>query len=179
MSEHPVSVYPRTSDKRHKIAIIEGPNQTNQGNRSKSVYGDLWSLEQLQTLCREAGERFGVEIIDFVSNIEGEILEFIHRTASEVDAYIINPAGLTMYGVPTVHALYETKRPFVELHMANITAAPSHPRGVPIGPWTSTFTPFVTGLTMGLREYTYVGTILSLTLALDDETFLGAPQWHA
>lgn len=179
MAESSGSVYPRTSDKRHKIAIIEGPNQTNQGHRSKQVYGDLGSLQQLQTLCRDAGERFGVEILTFVSNIEGEILEFIHGSAAEVDAYIINPAGLTMYGVPTVHALYETRRPFVELHMANISAAPSHPRGIPIGPWRSAFTPFATGLTMGLREYTYVGTILSLTLALDDEGFLGAPEWHA
>jgi 3-dehydroquinate dehydratase-2 len=28
---------------------------------------------------------------------------------------------------------------------------------------------------MGLRQYSYVGALLSLTLALDDETFLGAP----
>jgi hypothetical protein len=32
---------------------------------------------------------------------------------------------------------------------------------------------------MGMREYTYIGTILSLTLALDDEGFLGAPEWRA
>lgn len=179
MPDAATSVYPRTSDKRHKIVIIEGPNQTNQGHRSKRVYGDLGSLGELQDLCVQAGERFGVEIVPFVSNVEGEILEFIHKTAAEADAYIVNPAGLTVYGIPTVHALYETGRPFVEIHMANIQAAPTHPRGVPIGPWKSAFSPFATGLTMGLREYTYVGTILSLTLALDDEGFLGAAQWHS
>lgn len=173
------SVYPRVSDKRYKIAIIEGPNQTNQGNRSKKVYGKLGSLDELLKLQADAGERFGVEIVPFVSNFEGEILKFIHESASEVDAYIVNPAGLTQFGIPTLHALYETHRPFVELHMANIEAQPTHPRGIPIGPWKSAFTPHAHGLFMGLREYTYVGTLLSLVLALDDEDFFGAPEWRA
>lgn len=86
MAEHSVCVYPRSSDKRHKIAIIEGPNQPTHGNRSKSVYGDLGSLEQLQALCREEGGRFRIEIIDFVSNVEGELLQFIHRTAPDTGA---------------------------------------------------------------------------------------------
>lgn len=165
------SVYPRKSDKVHRIAIIEGPNQTNQGNRSKRVYGNIGSIDEIQEMCRQAGEHFGVEIETFVSNFEGEILEYIHKSAANVDAYIVNPAGLTRFGVPTVHALYETHKPFLELHMANVMAAPAHPRGVPIGPWESAFSPWVSGVFMGLREYTYVGALLSLVLALDDEEF--------
>jgi 3-dehydroquinate dehydratase II len=168
------SAYPRTSTKPHRIAVIEGPNQTNQGSRSKRVYGNIGSIEEIQQLCVDAGKRFGVEIDTFVSNLEGEILEYIHESAERVDAYIVNPAGLTCYGVATVHALHETHKPFLELHMANIMAAPSHPRGVPIGPWESAFSPWVTGVFMGLREYTYVGAIISLALALDDAAFSAA-----
>lgn len=176
MSDGHISAYPRTGTKRHRIAVIEGPNQSNQGKRTKSVYGDIGSLDELKVFCVEVGNRFGVDVTSFNSNFEGEILEYIHAHAEHVDAWIVNPAGLTVHGIPTVHALVETGKPFVEVHFANVTAAPSHPRGVPIGPWDSTFTRFATGICMGLREYSYVGAIASLTLALDDETFLGAPD---
>jgi hypothetical protein len=37
-----------------------------------------------------------------------------------------------------------------------------------------TLTHFPSGVMMGLREYSYAATILSLAIALDDVTFLGA-----
>ncbi|WP_407925528.1 type II 3-dehydroquinate dehydratase [Geminicoccus flavidas] len=64
------------------------------------------------------------------------------------DAYIINPAGLTEAGVATKHALTETGKPYVEVHFANIVAPPSAPRGLPIGPWQSTFSASATGVMM-------------------------------
>jgi 3-dehydroquinate dehydratase-2 len=168
----PASMYPRTSERRHRIAIIEGPNQSNLGKRTKRVYGSIGSLDELKEFCVTTGERFGVEIVTFSSNAEHEILEYIHASASDVDAYIVNPAGLTVGGIPTNHALFETGKPYIEVHFANVMAAPTHPRGVPVGPWDSVFSPYATGVMMGLREHSYVGAILALTLALDDETFL-------
>ena len=90
------------------------------------------------------------------------------------DAYIINPAGLTEGGVATKHALTETGKPYVEVHFANIVAPPTAPRGLPIGPWQSTFSASATGVMMGMREYSYSAAILSLAMALDDQNFLGA-----
>ena len=81
--------------------------------------------------------------------------------------------GLTQPGVATKHALTETGRPFVEVHFANGVAPPTAPRGLPIGPWHSTFSPSATGVMMGLREHSYAAAILSLAMALDDETFPG------
>lgn len=71
-------------------------------------------------------------------------------------------------------ALFDTGKPVIEVHFANIKASASTPRGPVYGPRESTFTPFVTGQFMGMREYSYAGALLSLVLALDDETFLGA-----
>ena len=173
---HAPSVYPRTSDVRHRIALIEGPNTSNMGKRTKSVYGDIGTLDELKAFCVEVGNRFGVEIVPFSSNVEGEILEFIHESTPEMAAYIVNPAGLTVFGMSTVHALVETYKPWVEIHFANVAAWPGHPRAIPVGPWDSLFTRHATGTSMGLREHSYVGAILSLTLALDDVGFLGAPS---
>ena len=36
------------------------------------------------------------------------------------------------------------------------------------------FSPSATGVMMGLRQYSYCAAILSLAMALDDQTFLGA-----
>jgi 3-dehydroquinate dehydratase-2 len=164
----------RTGTGRHRIAVIDGPNMTNLGARNKRVYGAINSIDELQAFCRDFGNRIGVDIEVFVSNYEGAILEFIHAHAATVDAFVINPAGLTEVGIPTKHALSETGRPVVEVHFANVDAPPTAPRGLPVGPWDSVFRPSVTGVMMGLRQYSYSAAILGLAMALDDPTFLGA-----
>ncbi|RZT66404.1 3-dehydroquinate dehydratase [Microcella alkaliphila] len=164
----------RQGTRRHKIVIIDGPNMTNLGARNKKVYGAINSIEELQLFSEEFGDRIGVEVETFVSNFEGAILEYIHATATTADAFIINPAGLTEIGIPTKHALSETSKPVVEVHFANVDAPPTAPRGLPIGPWDSVFRSSVTGVAMGMRQYSYSSAILGLAMALDDETFLGA-----
>lgn len=164
----------RSSTRNHRIVVIDGPNMTNLGSRNKRIYGAIASLEDLQNFCKSFGAALGVSVTTFASNFEGAILEFIHGSAQSADAYIINPAGLTEGGVATKHALTETCKPYVEVHFANIAAPPTAPRGLPIGPWRSTFTPHAAGVMMGLREYSYSGAILSLAMALDDKNFLGA-----
>jgi 3-dehydroquinate dehydratase II len=163
----------RSTKRTHRISIIDGPNMTNLGARNKRVYGAIASLGDLQDFCKAFGSALGVTITTFASNFEGAILEFIHENAKSADAYIINPAGLTETGVATKHALTETGRPFVEVHFANVVAPPTAPRGLPIGPWQSTFSAAATGVMMGMREYSYAAAILALTMALDDKRFLG------
>ncbi len=82
--------------------------------------------------------------------------------------------GQALAGVATEHALTETGKPYVEEHFANIVAPPTALRGLPIGPWQSTFSASATGVMMGMREYSYSAAILSLAMALDDQNFLGA-----
>lgn len=163
----------RTGNRRHTIAVIDGPNMSNLGARSKKIYGAINSIDELQAFTQEFGDKLGVDIETFVSNYEGQILEFIHSRAASVDAFIINPAGLTEVGIPTKHALSETGKPVIEIHFANVDAPPTATRGLPIGPWESVFRPSVTGVAMGMRQYSYSSAILGLTMALDDETFLG------
>lgn len=155
---------------RWTIGVIDGPNMPNLGRRSEAIYGPIRSLEDLQTLVRDTADLLGVGVVPFASNHEGEILEFVHRTADEVQGYLVNPAGLTTYGEATRHALDDTGKPVVEVHFANTVrhfaaVAPQHQQ-------TSRFTATATGLVMGLRQYSYLGALLALTLALDDEAFL-------
>lgn len=164
----------RSGTKEHLIAVIDGPNMSNLGARNKRVYGKINSLGDLQKYVTETGRKLGVAVETFASNYEGAILEFIHESAPRVDGYVINPAGLTVVGEAVRHALEETGHPVVEVHFANVVAPPTAPRGLPGGPWESRFTKTATGLSMGLRQYSYVGALTALALSLDDEEFLGA-----
>jgi 3-dehydroquinate dehydratase-2 len=166
----------RTGARRHRIALIDGPNMSNLGKRNARVYGSIGSLEQLHGVVGALADELGVQLRTFASNYEGAILEFLHETAEETDGYIINPAGLTLFGEATRHALEETGRPAIEVHFANISSgggAARQGRGLPVGAWQSRFSPSVTGVVQGMRQYSYHAALIALTLALDDETFLG------
>lgn len=165
--------FDRITDKRHVISLIDGPNMSNLGRRSKTLYGPIASLTDLQEYVKLRGERMGVEVEVFASNHEGEILEYIHESAERVDGYIINPAGLTVAGMAVPHALLESGRPSVEVHFANTEAGPDTFRGGPYSPVKSVFTPLMTGKCTGMRQYSYVAALTAMVLSLDDDDFLG------
>ena len=90
----------------HRIALIDGPNMSNLGHRSKKVYGpNQGTIEGLHEYVASYGKSLGVDVEPFVSNFEGAILEFVHQSAERVDGYLINPAGLTSEGFAVPHAL--------------------------------------------------------------------------
>ena len=163
----------RTGSSRHRIALIDGPNMSSLGARSKQVYGTIRSLDDLKAFVTSAGSDIGVDVETFSSNHMGDILEFIHGSADRVDGYIINPAGLTTMGEAVRHALEDTAKPAIEVHFANISGAPGTPRGLASGKLISTFTHTATGLCMGLRQYSYIAALVGLVMALDDQGFLG------
>ncbi|WP_236790867.1 type II 3-dehydroquinate dehydratase [Amycolatopsis sp. GM8] len=164
----------RTSDQRYTIAVIDGPNVSNLARRNKRMYGPNVSAEGLGEFAQAWGARLGVVVERFMSNHEGDILEYIHESSDRVDGYVVNPAGLTTSSHAVPFALYDTGKPVIEVHFANIRASAATARGPVYGAGESTFTPFVSGQFMGMREYSYAGALLSLVLALDDETFFGA-----
>ena len=167
--------FPRTGTKVHRIALIDGPNMSNLGHRSKKVYGpNQGTIESLHAYVVSYGKSLGVDVETFVSNYEGAILEFVHQSAERVDGYIINPAGLTSEGFAAPHALLETHKPWMELHESNIEANPDASRGAPVGPLKSWFSPYATGKMTGMRQYGYIGALVGLILSLDDPDFLGA-----
>ncbi len=169
--------FPRTGTRAHRIALIDGPNMSNLGHRSKKVYGpNQPTIEGLHDYVVSYGKSLGVDVETFVSNYEGAILEFIHQSAERVDGYIINPAGLTSEGFAVPHALLETHRPWMEVHFSNPEANPDASRGAPVGPLKSWFSPYATGKSTGMRQYGYIGALVGLTLSLDDAEFLGADE---
>lgn len=103
------------------VLVIHGPNLNLLGAREPEVYGGETLAEIDAALGRLAGE-IGLTVSTMQSNHEGELVEAIQGAVGQVDAILINPAGLTHTSVVLRDALLATGIPFVEVHLSNIHA---------------------------------------------------------
>lgn len=145
-----------------RIGLLNGLNMTSLGRRDKNIYGTIGSLQELEDLVRDVGAKIGVEVIPFHSNHEGDLVDFIEEQ-SDLDAFLINPGGLWAFGEPTKLALHQSRKPFVEVHFANIYAT-GH---------DSVFTSVATGTVMGFRHFGYLGALIGLVEELKAGRYAG------
>ena len=103
-----------------KIMLINGPNLNLLGIREKEIYGHR-DFKDIISYINKESENMGVEIHCFQSNIEGEIINFIHKAYFEkYDGIIINPGAYTHYSIAIYDALKGADIPAVEVHLSNI-----------------------------------------------------------
>ena len=103
-----------------KIMVINGPNLNLLGIREKEIYGAK-DFNQVIDYIKEEGKELGLEVNCFQSNIEGEIINFIHNAYFEkYDGIIINPGAYTHYSIAIYDALKGVEIPTVEVHLSNI-----------------------------------------------------------
>lgn len=102
-----------------KILIINGPNLNLLGKREPEKYGHSSFEEYLSVLK----QRFPNIIFDyFQSNIEGEIINEIHRTGFSYNGIILNAGGYTHTSVAITDAIASVKTAVIEVHITNIAA---------------------------------------------------------
>lgn len=104
-----------------KILVIHGPNLNLLGKREERFYGGK-TLTEIASLLQQQAEKLGVEIVNFQSNSEGEIINFIQTQSPKAAGIIINPGALTHYGLSLRDALSDTTLPVIEVHLSNIYA---------------------------------------------------------
>lgn len=90
------------------------------GKREPEVYGDL-SLDEIIQYTEKRLEKFsGANLEWYQSNIEGEIIDKIHKASNEsLEALIINPAGYSHTSVAILDALKILDIPIIEVHLSN------------------------------------------------------------
>ena len=99
-----------------KLIIINGPNLNLLGKREPNVYGRLTFTEFSDKIKRKYA---GVSIVDFQSNIEGEIIDKLHEVGFDYDGIILNAAAYTHTSVGIGDAVKAIKTPVVEVHISN------------------------------------------------------------
>ena len=101
------------------ILIINGPNLNLLGSREPDKYGNTTLADIIDSVTAVASKQ-GVDIIDFQSNAENELIDFIHKNRDQADFAIINPAAFTHTSIALRDALLAAALPFIEVHISNI-----------------------------------------------------------
>lgn len=102
-----------------KIIIINGPNLNLLGTREPEIYGNQTFEEYLNTLINDFPD---LELSYYQSNVEGELINYLHQNAEQAQGIIINAGGYTHTSVALADALKAMSTPYVEVHISNVAA---------------------------------------------------------
>lgn len=102
-----------------KILVINGPNINFLGIREPDIYGKKTFRDLLQLLDKTAQE-LGLEIEQYQSNHEGDLVDKIQWAYGKVDGIVINPAAYTHTSVAILDALKAVGLPAVEVHISDV-----------------------------------------------------------
>lgn len=104
-----------------KILVINGPNINFLGIREPGIYGKA-TFADLLRLLDTWGEELGVEVEQYQSNHEGDLVDKIQAAYGKVDGIVINPAAYTHTSVAILDALKAVSIPAVEVHISDVDA---------------------------------------------------------
>lgn len=103
-----------------KILVINGPNINMLGIREVNIYGSENYQTLLEKLDKLASEE-NLELEEFQSNHEGDIVDKIQKAYKVFDGIVINPAAYTHTSVAILDALKAVNIPTVEIHISKLS----------------------------------------------------------
>lgn len=101
------------------VVVLNGPNLNLLGLRQPHLYGRT-TLDDVEALCAETGERLGLAIDFRQTNGEGELISWVQECRQRAAGIIINPAGYSHTSVALMDALLAVEIPVIEVHVTNI-----------------------------------------------------------
>lgn len=102
-----------------RIAIINGPNLNLLGKREPEIYGNRSFEDFFEELKATYSN---ISLSYYQSNVEGELINELHRTGFDHDGIIFNPGGYTHTSVAIGDAIAGIKTPVIEVHISNVHA---------------------------------------------------------
>ncbi len=106
-----------------RFLVLNGPNLNLLGTREPETYG----AGTLDSLKDDLARAFAAHDFQFFqSNIEGELIDRLHKAASDrLDGIVFNPGGYTHTSVALRDAVAGIDTPVVEVHITNVAARES------------------------------------------------------
>ena len=102
-----------------KIWVINGPNINMLGLREPAVYGTNTFADLLKLLDDFAAAE-GIEVEQYQSNHEGDLVDKIQSAYGKADGIVINPAAYTHTSIAILDALKAVGIPAVEVHISDV-----------------------------------------------------------
>ena len=100
-----------------KVMIINGPNLNLLGKREEAIYGNISFDDYLKTLKNE----FPKLAIDYYqSNIEGELINKLHKIGFSYNYILLNAGGYTHTSIALTDCVKAIETPVIEVHISNI-----------------------------------------------------------
>ncbi len=100
------------------LYILNGPNLNLLGTREPEVYGRA-TLADIEKLCRDAAKKHGFEIVFRQTNVEGELVDWLHEARTKAAGVVLNAGAYTHTSIAIHDALKATTMPVVEVHLSN------------------------------------------------------------
>ena len=104
-----------------KILVINGPNINMLGIREPGIYGKN-TFADLLVLLQNTAKELNIEIEQYQSNHEGDLVDKIQWAYGKVDGIVINPAAYTHTSIAILDALKAVAIPAVEVHISDVDA---------------------------------------------------------
>jgi 3-dehydroquinate dehydratase II len=101
------------------IFILNGPNLNLLGTREPEIYG-ADTLASIETQCKVKAAALKLSIDFRQTNVEGELVNWIHEARSKAAGIIINAGAYTHTSVALHDALKAVALPTVEVHLSNV-----------------------------------------------------------
>jgi 3-dehydroquinate dehydratase-2 len=106
------------------VLVLNGPNLNLLGTRKPEVYWRT-SLADVEKLCRAEADRLDLALVFRQSNLEGQLIDWIHEFGREAKAgnsigAVFNPGAYTHTSVALHDAIEGAELPLVECHISNV-----------------------------------------------------------
>ena len=114
-------MYNRAMPSSPVILVLNGPNLNMLGVRQPEIYGRA-TLGDIEAACRERAEALGLTLDFRQSNVEGEMVAWLHEARDVADGIVINAGAYTHTSIALLDALMICELPVIEVHISNIFA---------------------------------------------------------
>ncbi|MEV4417278.1 type II 3-dehydroquinate dehydratase [Catellatospora sp. NPDC049609] len=104
-----------------KVYVLNGVNLGRLGTRQVDVYG-VTTYATLVDLCEKTGAQLGLDVECRQTDLEGELVGWLHQAADEHAAVVLNPGAWSHYSYAVRDACAMLNGPLVEVHISNIHA---------------------------------------------------------
>ncbi len=103
------------------IYVLNGPNLNLLGTREPAIYGSA-TLADIEAACVKRAQALGQSVVFRQSNIEGELVNWLHEAKDKAAAVVLNAGAYTHTSIALHDAIKAIGIPVIETHLSNPAA---------------------------------------------------------